>query len=156
MIILSGCLRAAFLVAAFAAAASLPVGRSGSASAQGQSVEVPAYRQLDASEPMAAPGNSGADYSANAGSLSGLSLLATIPAPSVPRLGVTIQAQCTAGVTVAMDDEAGTLTPTLFVLGGAASAGGQGGSLNLIGLPQTGRIRIYSSSSSCQMAARAW
>src|SRR4029077_2423385 len=102
------------------------------------------------------PGNNGTDYSANAGSLSGLTLLATIPAPTVPRLGGIIEAQCTAGVVVTLDDQGAALTPTLIVLAGPAAAGGQGGSLDLAGMPPTGRIRIYSSSASCQMAARTW
>ena len=149
------CLRAAFVSAALVAA-SLPLGFSGHASAQSKSVEVPPYRQLGAAEPMASPGQSGADYSANAGSLSGLTLLATIPAPSVPRLGGVIQAQCTAGVTVVLDDPGGSLSPTLIVLAGAAANGGQGGSLDLAGMPHTGRIRIYSSAAGCQTAARTW
>ena len=126
------------------------------APAQSKSVEVPNWRQLGAGEAMAAPGNNGGDYSANAPSLSGLTLLATIPAPSGPRLGYLIQAQCTAGVTVAFDDTAGALAPTLVVLAGPGSNGGQGGSLSMSGMPHTGRIRIYSSASNCQMAARAW
>jgi len=129
---------------------------SSNAVAQSRSIEVPAYRQLGASEAMASPGQSGADYSANAGSLSGLTLLATIPAPSVPRLGGVIQAQCTAGLTVALDDQGGSLSPTIIVLAGPAANGGQGGSLDLAGVPHTGRIRIYSSAAGCQMAARAW
>lgn len=124
--------------------------------AQSKPVEVPQYRQLGAAEAMAAPGNNGGDYSANAASLSGLTLLATIPAPSAPRLGYFVQAQCTAGLTVALDDSAGALAPTLVVLAGASSNGGQGGSLTMSGMPHTGRIRIYSSASNCQMAARAW
>ena len=149
-------LRAAFVPAALVLAASLPPGLSSNAVAQSRSIEVPAYRQLGASEAMASPGQSGADYSANAGSLSGLTLLATIPAPSVPRLGGVIQAQCTAGLTVALDDQGGSLSPTIVVLAGPAANGGQGGSLDLSGMPHTGRIRIYSSAAGCQMAARAW
>ena len=126
------------------------------APAQSKSVEVPSYRQLAAEEAMSAPGNNGSDYSANAPSLSGLTLLVTIPAPAVPRLGYLIQAQCTAGVTVAFDDTAGALAPTLVVLAGPSSNGGQGGSISMNGMPHTGRIRIYSSASNCQMAARAW
>jgi ABC-type Fe3+-siderophore transport system permease subunit len=150
------CLRAAFFPAALVVAASLLMGFIGNASAQSKSIEVPAYRQLGASEAMASPGQSGADYSANAGSLSGLTLLATIPAPSVPRLGGVIQAQCTAGLTVVLDDQGGLLSPTIIVLAGPAANGGQGGSLDLAGMPHTGRIRIYSSAAGCQMAARAW
>jgi hypothetical protein len=121
-----------------------------------KSIEVPAYRQLGAAETMAAAGNNGTDYSANAPSLSGLTLLATIPAPLVPRLGYFIQAQCTAGLTLVFDDSAGSLTQTVAVLAGPSSNGSQGGSLSMSGMPHTGRIRIYSSSASCQMAARAW
>ena len=149
-------LRAAFVQAALVVAVSLPLGLSSNASAQSKSIEVPAYRQLGAAEAMASPGQSGADYSANAGSLSGLTLLATIPAPSVPRLGGVIQAQCTAGLIVVLDDQGGSLAPTLIVLAGPAASGGQGGSLDLAGMPHTGRIRIYSSAAGCQMAARAW
>ena len=149
-------LRAAFVPTALVVVAALPLGLFGNASAQSKSIEVPAYRQLGATEPMAAPGNSGADYSANAGSLSGLTLLATIPAPSVPRLGGVIQAQCTAGLVVVLDDQGGLLSPTIIVLAGPAANGGQGGSLDLAGMPHTGRIRIYSSAAGCQMAARAW
>lgn len=138
------------------AAFLLLLGMAQSAPAQSKSTEVPQYRQLGAAETMAAPGNNGSDFSANAASLSGLTLLATIPAPAVPRLGYFIEAQCTAGLTVAFDDNAGALTPTLVVLAGPASNGGQGGSLTMAGMPHTGRIRIYSSSASCQMAARAW
>jgi len=147
-------LRAAFLSAALAA--GLPMGGIGSAAAQSKAVEVPGYRQLGAAEAMASPGNSGLDYSANAGSLSGLTMLATIPAPAVPRLGYIVQAQCTAGLVVVLDDQGGSLAPTIIVIGGAAANGGSGGSLSMAGMPHTGRIRIYSSSSSCQMAARSW
>src|SRR5712691_2032741 len=140
MVISPRCLRAAFAPAALVLAASLPSGLSSNAAAQSRSIEVPAYRQLGASEAMASPGQSGADYSANAGSLSGLTLLATIPAPSVPRLG----------------GQGGSLSPTIIVLAGPAANGGQGGSLDLAGMPHTGRIRIYSSVAGCQMAARAW
>jgi hypothetical protein len=148
-------LRAAFLISA-AVTAAVPLGAIAIAAAQGKSVEVPSYRALGASEAMTSPGQNGGDYSANAGSLSGLNLLATIPAPAVPRLGGIIQAQCTAGLVVVFDDQAGALAPTLIVLAGPTVNGGQGGSLDLAGTPHTGRIRIYSSSSSCQMAARSW
>jgi hypothetical protein len=144
------------LLVALGITTSLSMGLTCSASAQGKSVEVSAYRQLGASETMASPGANGSDASANAPSLAGLTLLATIPAPPGPRLGYLIQAQCTAGLTVVLDDQAGSLTPTVMVLAGAAANGGQGGSLSMSGLPHTGRIRIYSNSSSCQMAARSW
>ena len=140
--------RAAFFIAALVLA---PGGFAHAAQ-----VEVPAYRALGAAETMAAPGNSGTDSSANAPSLSGLSLLATIPAAAQPRLGYLIQAQCTAGLTIVLDDVVGALAPTILVLAGPSANGGQGGSLSMAGMPHTGRIRIYSSSSACQMAARAW
>ncbi len=150
------CLRAAFFLTAIGVSVSPPIGLIGRALAQSKAVEVPAYRQLGAAEPMASPGRSGADYSANAPSLGGLTLLATIPAPLVPRLGGVIQAQCAAGLTVVLDDQGGSLTPTMVVLAGPAANGGQGGSLDLAGMPHTGRIRIYSAAAGCQMAARAW
>ena len=156
MIIHRGRLRAAFLMSALGIPASLPLGLVAAASAQSRSVEVPAYRALGASEAMTSPGQNGADSSANAPSLAGLTLLATIPASAAPRLGYFVEAQCTAGVTVVMDDQASTLTPTIVVLQGSAATGGQGGSLNMSGMPHTGRIRIYSSAANCQMAARSW
>ena len=140
--------RAAFFIAALVLA---PGGFAHAAQ-----VEVPAYRALGAAEAMASPAQSGSDYSANAPSLSGLTLLATIPAASAPRLGYLIQAQCAAGLTLVLDDPAGALAPTLVVLAGPSTNGGQGGSLSMAGMPHTGRIRIYSSSAVCQMAARAW
>ena len=152
--------RAALLLTTLVVAASLPLGSplgiGGGAWAQSKSVEVPAYRQLGASEAMGSPGQSGGDYSANAPSLTGLTLLATIPAPGTPRLGYFIEAQCTAGLLVVLDDQGGSLAPTIVVLQGAGATGGQGGSLSMDGMPHTGRIRIYSSSSGCQMAARTW
>jgi hypothetical protein len=156
MIISPRRLQAALLTVALVVAAGPPLGSTGRALAQAKTVEVLGYRQLAANESMAAPGNSGADYSANAPSLTGLSLLMTIPAPAVPRLGYLVQAQCSAGLTIALDDAAGSLTATILVLQGATANGGQGGSLSMAGMPHTGRIRIYSSSSSCQMAARSW
>jgi len=126
------------------------------APAQSQAIDVPSYRRLEAAEPMAAPDLGGTDFSANAPSLAGLTLLATIPAPIAPRRGYLIQAQCTAGLTLALDDQAGSTTPTLVVLAGAPVIGGHGGTLDMSGVPHTGRIRIFSSAANCQMAARSW
>ncbi len=148
-------LRAAFLLALLAAAGLAP-GLRGTAAAQSKGVEVPAYRALGASETMASPGQNGTDFSVHPPSLAGLTLLATIAAPSMPRLGYFIQAQCAAGLTVVFDDQPGSLAATAVVLAGSAADGGQGASLSMTGMPHTGRIRIYSSSASCQMAARAW
>jgi len=124
--------------------------------AQSLPVDVPAYRQLSASEAMASPGAAGSDASANPPSLAGLILLATIPAPANPRRGYFIQSQCIAGLTVVLDDQAGAVAPTIVVLAGAGVNGGQGAALDMMGAPHTGRIRIYSSAATCQMAARSW
>ncbi|MBV9828523.1 MAG: hypothetical protein JO001_23085 [Alphaproteobacteria bacterium] len=104
-------------------------------SASAQTIDVPGYRQLGATEAMAAPSGNGTDYSANAPSLSGMTLLATIPAPVVPRRGYFIQAQCAAGLTVLFDDQVGTLAPTSLVLAGASAGGGQGASVTMAGMP---------------------
>src|SRR5436305_9407886 len=134
-----------------AALALIALAASGAALAE---VEVPQYRQLGAQERLAGPGNAGADYSANPPSLSGLALLATIPAPASPRAKVEIYANCTAGITIVLDDASGALPPTIVPVAGPASNGGQGGSYVMTA--HTGRIRIYSPSAGCQMAARAW
>jgi len=97
----------------------------------------------------------GADYSANPPSLSGLTLLVTIPA-TAHGTGLVIQANCAAGVRVVLDDPPGTITPTIFVLAGGAAAGTEGASLSQMGIPHAGRVRIYSSDAACQVAARAW
>lgn len=131
--------------------ALLAAAASGAALAE---VEVPPYRQLGAQEALTAPGNAGADYSANPPSLSGLVLLATIPAPAVPRAKLEIYANCTAGIVVVLDDQAGASTPTIVPIAGPAADGGQGG--GYVTTAHTGRVRIYSPSASCQMAARAW
>jgi hypothetical protein len=138
------------------AAASLGAAFAIDAAAQTTAVEVPAYRAVGASEPMISPGQNGTDYSANRASLAGLTLLATIPAPSEPRRGYIVQAQCVAGLTVVLDDQNSALAATLIVLGGAGTDGGQGGSIDMSGVPHTGRIRIYSKNAACQMAARSW
>jgi len=114
-----------------------------------------ATNPLATTSQAASTGDNGVDYSANAPSLSGLTLLATIPA-NTARLGFLIQAQGTAALTVAFDDSAGALTPTIVVVSGASANGGQGASVSMTGMPHTGRIRIFSTSSGVQMAARAW
>ena len=155
MTTLSRPLWAVFRLPALALMAALAA--AGSASAESDGVEVPARRQLGASETMAPSGINGTDASANAPSLAGLSLLATIPAAISPRRGYLVQAQCAAGLTAVLDDQAGDgVTSTMIVLAGPATNGGQGGSLSMAGMPHSGRIRIYSSSASCQMAARSW
>lgn len=145
-------LRAAFSLLAFAlGAAAIPNG-----AVRAETTAVPAYRMLQAAESMTPPGNTGSDFSANAPSLAGMALLATIPAPSSPRRGYLVQAQCTAGLIVVFDGESSGSTPTVIVLAGAPADGGQGGTLDMTGIPHTGKIEIYSSAPNCQMAARAW
>ena len=46
------------------------------------------------------------------------------PGLAVPRLGCLVQANCAAGVTVVLDDPAGTLTPTILVMQGPSVNGG--------------------------------
>lgn len=147
-------LRAAFLLPALVAAGAMSC--AAPVLAQAGRVDVPAYRQLGGSELMTSPGVNGSDFSANPPPLGGLTLLATIAAPKAPRLGYFIQAQCTAGLTIVFDDEAGSQPATTIVLAGAAAEGAQGGSMSMAGLPHTGRIRIYSTAAECQMAARSW
>jgi hypothetical protein len=142
---------AAFSLLAFALAANVA-----NAPARGENIDVPAYRTLQAAEPMVAPGSTGSDFSANAPSLAGLTLLATVPTPASPRRGYLIQAQCTAGLVVVFDRETGDSNPTMIILAGAPVDGGQGGTLDMSGMPHTGKIEIYSSAADCQMAARAW
>src|SRR5262245_36639837 len=98
------------------------------AMAQSATIDVPQYRQLGAAEAMAPPGNSGTDFSANPPSLAGLTLLATIPAPKTVRRKVEIAANCSAGVTIVLDDPSGAGTATIIPLAGPVADGGQGGS----------------------------
>lgn len=99
----------------------------------------------------------GVDYSANAPAIPGaLSLLSTVP-QSLGRRGYFIENQDAAdNVYVVYDDAAGSLTPTVLVLAHAATAGTQGGSITMTGLPHTGRIRIYGDHSTTKMTARVW
>jgi hypothetical protein len=145
-------LRAAFSLLAFAFGAAAVA----NGAVRAETTAVPAYRMLQAAEPMTPPGSAGSDFSANAPSLSGLTLLATIPAPSSPRRGYLIQSQCTAGLAVALGNDSGASNPTVIILAGAPVNGGQGGTLDMAGIPHTGKIDIYSSAANCQMAARAW
>jgi hypothetical protein len=152
MIRLACRLRAAFSLLAFALSAAAVA----NGTVRAETTAVPAYRMLQAAETMTPPGSAGSDFSANAPSLAGLTLLATIPAPSSPRRGYLIQAQCTAGLAVVFDKDSGGSNPTVIVLAGAPANGGQGGTLDMAGIPHTGKIDIYSSAANCQMAARAW
>jgi hypothetical protein len=106
-----------------------------------------------------APIISGGDYSANAGSTGGLTLLATIPPVQpngLPRQGYVIQNQSINNVTVSFDPACATCgASTLFILAPAAAAGGQGGSIDFGGSPHSGQIRIYGSAGA-QVGARAW
>jgi hypothetical protein len=140
-------------LAALAVLACLAAPQVGTACAQSPTYAAPTPGSAET--PVFHGGAAGSDHGANPPSLSGLTLLATI-AGNTARQGFLVQAQCTAGLTVALDDDAGLLTATIVVLAGAASAGGQGASLTMSGMPHNGRIRIYSSNSGCQMAAREW
>ena len=97
----------------------------------------------------------GFDYSNHPQSLSGLNLLSTI-AENELRAGFFIQSQDVGQLYVVMDDAAGSLTPTIVILDGAGATGHQGGSISMSGMPHMGRIRLYASSSTYQMAARTW
>jgi hypothetical protein len=151
--------RAAFLLPALAA-----VTVSGVAFGQANMVDTPAYRRLEASEPMTPSGVIGTDYSANSPSLAGLTLLATVPSlhAGQVRRGYFIEAACAAGLVVAFDDgvDTGTnCTPgicTAKPIDGGGIDGMQGGAVTWSAMPHTGRIRIYSTDANCQMAARAW
>lgn len=118
------------------------------------SVKVPTNRLLEATEPMAAPGNSGIDGSVNPPSLGGLTLLKTIAAPTTPRSRIEIMPSCTEGASVVVDDQAAALTATIYPISGPATAGGQGG--EWVTSTHTGRIRVYSSNANCQVAIRVW
>lgn len=99
-------------------------------------------------------GSNGKDYSTNAPSLSGLTLLKTMQA-NADRLGYGIQAQCVAGLTVVFDDGSGQ-GQSIWLVAGSGADGQQGGSIDWAAMPHTGRILIYSSNASCQYAARDW
>jgi hypothetical protein len=105
-----------------------------------------------------APAISGGDYSANAGSTGGLTLLATIPAAPAAgaRQGYLIQNQSISNVTVSFDPCTGCGgASTLVILAPAAAAGSQGASIDFGGSPHSGQIRIYGQAGA-QVGARAW
>ncbi len=113
--------------------------------------QTPSDQPVLASGDYARKGITGIDESANKASTAGMTSLQTIPAATNLRYGLLIQAQCTAGLLVALSDTAGG--PTYISLGAAPAAGGQGGSLNLRDLPYSGAIVIWSTSASCVYGA---
>lgn len=96
-------------------------------------------------------GTTGTDETANRASTSGYTLLQTIPAATNLRYGLLIQAQCTAGLLIALNDAAGGVT--YLALGGAPASQGQGGSLNLRDMPYSGAIGIWSTNAACVYGA---
>lgn len=107
-------------------------------------------------------GNYGTDYSVNRPALTALNLLTTIPALPTPGQFRRFEADCncTAGMFVVLDDGTDTGTNctagkcTIVPIAGGASNGVQGGTYtNEI---HTGRVRIYSSSATCQVAVRSY
>lgn len=98
-------------------------------------------------------GSTGTTYSANAPALEA-NLLATIPADAF-RISYFVQNQDVTDLQVVFDDGTGS-NVSIVVLGAAAAAGGGGGSCGMPGMPHTGRIRIFSSSATAKMSARAW
>jgi hypothetical protein len=99
-------------------------------------------------------GNSGADRSWNAPSLTGLSLIGTVPA-NTSRIGVEIMVSCKAGAIVALDDATGAITATLVAISGPGRDGDQGGVWYDYG-HHTGRVRVFSINAACQVSGREW
>jgi len=93
------------------------------------------------------------DYSANALSLVGLTLLNTIPVNAF-RIGYLIQNQSTAEVYLAYDDGVSS-TPSVFVLNPNLSNLG-GDIADMTSMPHHGRIRIYGSVSTQRVGAADW
>lgn len=95
-------------------------------------------------------GNNGTDRSANPISVSGMTLITTVPAnPS--RVKLVILIACAAGAVIDEDDgsgSGGTYTP---VAGGAAD-GQQGG--QYVTTSHLGRVRVYSTNASCTAPGR--
>lgn len=108
----------------------------------------PVHTQQDSPSPA---GNNGTDRSVNAPSLSGLTLLETINAYPA-RIKFEVMVSCTAGAKIVLDDQAGTLTPTIFPISGGASDGAQG--TVYVNATHAGRVRIYSSNPACQVTGR--
>lgn len=103
---------------------------------------------------VVAEGSNGTDYSANAAAIpiGGYVLLATVPALS-SRNAVEIQNQSNLQIQLVLDDGSGGNTGSILLAGGSA-ADTQGGAWS--SEYHKGRVRIYGSSSSQQVFARAY
>lgn len=97
----------------------------------------------------------GKDFSANAISLSGLHLLSTI-APNLARAGYMIQNNDVADYVYPVFDDGASGTQTVYALAPAPVAGGQGGEMDWMAMPHSGRILIYGTNTTTKMAAREW
>ncbi|HZT90287.1 MAG TPA: hypothetical protein VFA12_20270 [Stellaceae bacterium] len=108
-------------------------------------------------QPEYASGINGSDYSVNPPSLSGLTLLTTIPAAGGHRLGYLIVVSSSVAYYVTLDDgtDTGTnCTPgkcTILPLG----LNGIGSWMDMAGMPHTGRIRVFGTAGSF-VGAHSW
>jgi hypothetical protein len=99
------------------------------------------------------PSGNGASGGANPPSLSDMTLLGSFNAYAL-RSGMQVGVNCVAGMDVVLDDQSGSLTPTIIPLDGSSTEGGQGSSYwNSL---HTGRVRFYSTNPTCQYWARQW
>ena len=114
--------------------------------------KLPAYTMIAAlvlcvSEAAAGDGT---DWSWNAPSVAGMTLIGTIP-ESLSRAYVEVMVNCAAGAIVAVDDAKGKTAPTYYPIAGNSGQGGSWSSRH-----HTGRVRIFSVSPTCQIAGREW
>lgn len=103
--------------------------------------------------PSKQPTGNGTDAGANAPSLSGLTLLGTMSA-NAARAGFEVGCNCAAGMDIVLDDQGGSITQTIIPIAGPTVDGQQGGGYS--NSFHSGRVRFYSSNSSCQYWARQW
>lgn len=103
--------------------------------------------------PAQPPSGNGQSGGANPPSLSGLTLIGTMNAYAA-RSGLDIGVNCAAGMDVVLDDQSGSLTPTIIPLAGGGADGQQGGGYSTD--HHSGRVRFYSSNAACQYWARQW
>lgn len=80
------------------------------------------------------------DYSANPGSVAGLTLLATVPA-TASRVAVEVQNQSAGTITVVRDDGTGAAGTVSMILLAGAGAGAQGGGWSSTTFK--GRLLVY-------------
>lgn len=98
--------------------------------------------------------SSGVDYSINAQSLAGLTLVQTIPIDQ-RRLGYFVQNQDINKVYVVFDRDASD-TGSVAILAAASALGEPGGYIDMQAMPHSGRMRVYCSAATPRIAARAW